>query len=82
MIMQNVQMVAFTAIASTVGIAYGVETSVVNYCVMIFFISFLVFNFFAMYALEWRKGNGVTICFKASALIIILGAWGKYFALS
>jgi hypothetical protein len=34
-----------------------------------------------MYALEWRKGNGVTICFKASALLVILGAWGKYFAL-
>lgn len=78
--MQNVQMVAFTAISGTVAEAFDVDESIVNYNVMVFFISFMVFNFFAMYALEWKKGSGVTYAFKASAVSIIIGAWGKYFA--
>ena len=47
-------MVAFTAIAETVGKAYDVEAEKITFLVMVFFISFMVFNFIAMYTLEWK----------------------------
>ena len=74
-------MVAFTAVSGTVADAYGVDSSLVEANVMVFFISFLVFNFFAMFALEWKKGKGLDIAFRVCAILIIIGAWGKYFAL-
>jgi hypothetical protein len=74
-------MVAFTAIAETVADAYGVDDEDVTFLVMVFFISFMVFNFFAMFALEWKQGRGVAICFRVSAVSIMIGAWGKWFSL-
>jgi hypothetical protein len=74
-------MVAFTAIADTVHKAYDVSDYEVTLLVMVFFISFMVFNFFAMYALEWKQGQGVAICFRISSVLIMIGAWGKYFSL-
>ena len=74
-------MVAFTAIAETVGKAYDIEDEKITFLVMVFFISFMVFNFIAMYALEWKQGKGVAICFRLSAFFIMIGAWGKFYSL-
>lgn len=63
------------------GDAYEVDDEKVTLCVMVFFISFMVFNFVAMYALEWKQGKGVAHCFRVSSVMITIGAWGKFWSL-
>ena len=53
----------------------------VNSCVIVFFVCFIVLNFVSIYALEKNNGKGLIYCFKVLALVNIAGGWGKYVAL-
>lgn len=72
-------MMTFSPVSKTVGTVFGVEDIIVNSCVMIFLVSFIVFNFPTVYILEKL---GLSKTFRFCALGTVAGAWGRYFALS
>ena len=68
-------MMNFASVSTTVALVYNVNDIIVNGCVLVFLISFIVMNFFTVYALEWS----VSKTFKICSVMIILGAWLRYF---
>ena len=69
----------FIPIAVPVANIYGVKSIIVNNCVSFFFISYVLFNFSSVQALE-KLGSGIT--FKVCSFCLILGSWARYFTMA
>ena len=69
-------MMNFSSVSKTVSTIYNVDDIVVNSCVLIFLISFIINNFITVYALEYS----VSKTLKVSAVLAIVGAWVRWVA--
>lgn len=70
-------MMNFSPVSKTIAEIYMVDDIVVNACVLIFLIAFIVMNFVTVQALEYS----VSKTFKFCAFMIILGSWVRYAAI-
>jgi MFS transporter, FLVCR family, feline leukemia virus subgroup C receptor-related protein len=72
-------MTTFSSVSSVVQIVYGVPGTLVNSCVVLFLISFILFNFLTVASLE-KFGISITVSyiiilqFKVAAAASIIGA--------
>ena len=67
-------MTNFSAIADTVADAYDVSQTTVNLCVVVFFISAVVFTFITVPVIE----KNMALVLRAGGILTILGAWSRY----
>ena len=67
-------MMNFTSISETVADIYMVDDIVVNSCVLVFLISFILMNFFTVFALEYS----INVTFKVCAIMTIIGVWLRW----
>ena len=68
-------MTTFVTTSTVISEIYDVNAAVVNTCASLFFISFVILNFAAVYVIERM---GCTFCCKTSAIVIIVAAWGRF----
>ena len=71
-------MMNFSSVSRTVSSIYHVDDIVVNSCVLLFLISFIINNFLTIYALEYS----VSKTLKASAILAIIGGWVRWIAVA
>ena len=67
-------MMTFSPVSKTVGQIYKVSDLVVNFNVMVFLISFVLFNFGSVQALE----HSMAKTFKLCAVSMVLGSWARW----
>jgi hypothetical protein len=67
-------MMNFASVSKTVATIYMVDDVIVNLCVLLFLISFVLMNFFTVKALEYS----ISKTFKICSIFIIAGAWTRY----
>ena len=74
---------SFGAVALDIATVYEIHILDVNFCVIVFFIGYIVVNFPAIWLLERGDGvgRGVYCAMKISSLILILASWGRYYSL-
>ena len=71
-------MTSFSPISSIVAESFGVSAILVNSGVVVFLLSFILFNFAAVSAIE-RLGTSVT--FRVCAVFTIAGVWLRFWLL-
>ena len=67
-------MMSFASVSKTVANIYNVGDEIVNLCVLLFLISFVLMNFITVKALEYSINSTFKIC----SLLAIAGAWTRY----
>jgi len=71
-------MMTFSPISKITAEVFGVDDIIVNSCVMVFLVTYVVLNFICVQALEKL---GLKTTFKICAIGTMLGAWGRYLLL-
>jgi high-affinity K+ transport system ATPase subunit B len=67
-------MMNFASVSETVAKVYAVDDIIVNGCVLVFLMAFVIMNFFTVYALEYS----INVTFKVCAILTTIGAWCRY----
>ena len=76
LVTQAMIMTNFSAVADTVADAFEVSATLVNLCVVVFFISAVAFTFVSVPAIE----KNMAIVLRIGGIMTVLGAWLRYFA--
>ena len=67
-------MMNFSPVSVDISKIYNVDSLVVNFNVMIFLISFIVFNFASVASIE----KSISWTFKISSFFTVFGVWGRW----